>query len=91
MSKVARHLGPRYKFRSLSRALGLSDTDLMNIQQNYKDDVVEQGYQVLLKLKQKELIQTETDVINKVQDLGFNEIVAKINNHANITVKRLCA
>ncbi|VDI47971.1 Hypothetical predicted protein [Mytilus galloprovincialis] len=91
MSKVARHLGPRYKFRSLSRELGLSDTDLMNIQQNYKDDVVEQGYQVLLKLKQKELIQTETDVINKIQDLGFNEIVAKINNHANITVKRLCA
>ncbi|XP_071125865.1 uncharacterized protein [Mytilus edulis] len=91
MSKVARYLGPRYKFRSLSRELGLSDTDLMNIQQNCKDDVVEQGYQVLLKLKQKELIQTETDVINKIQDLGLNEIVAKINNHANITVKRLCA
>lgn len=79
MSKVARYLGPQYKFRSLSRELGLSDTDLMNIQQNYKDDVVEQGYQVLLKLKQKELIQRKSDVINKIQDLGFNEVVDKIN------------
>ncbi|XP_052076475.1 uncharacterized protein LOC127714456 [Mytilus californianus] len=78
MSKVARNLGPRYKFRSLARELGLSDTDLVNIQQNYKDDVVEQGYQVLLKLKQKELIQRESDVINKIHDLGFDAILAKI-------------
>ncbi|CAC5421510.1 unnamed protein product [Mytilus coruscus] len=97
MSKVARYLGPQYKFRSFARELGLSDTDLVNIQQNYKDDVVEQGYQVLLKLKQKELIQTECDVMNKMQDLSFSEIVAKINNHANTSVNidsshnRLCA
>lgn len=88
MSIVARYLGPEYRFRILSRELGMSDTDLVNIQQNYKDDVVEQGYQVLLKLKQKEMIQTEHDVINKIQDLGLIEIVAKIKNHNNTSVKK---
>ena len=79
MSKVARHLGPGYKFRSFAREAGLSETDLTNIQQNYKDDVVEQGYQVLQKLKQKDIIKTELDVINIIEHLGLNNVVTKIS------------
>jgi len=79
MSKVARNLGPGYKFRSFAREAGLSETDLTNIQQNYKDDVVEQGYQVLQKLKQKEVIKTELDVINILDHLGFKNILNKIS------------
>lgn len=78
MNKVARHLGPSYKFRSFARTAGMSDTDLSNIQLNFKDDIVEQGYQVLRKLKETEILSTESDVYRILKDLQFKDIIAKL-------------